>query len=61
MVIHLNNKALAPMDDKNNTKIIRYLDGGAVCGFIVIDSGSGSGSGGGGGGGSRGAADGPSH
>ena len=42
------------MDNKNNTKIICYLDGGDVCGFVVVSIGvvvgSGSGSGGGSGG-----------
>ena len=38
------------MDNENNTKIIRYLDGGDVCGFIffiisVVGVGSGSGGG----------------
>ena len=34
MAIHLNNKALALIDNKNNTKIICYLDRGEVCGFV---------------------------
>ncbi len=29
------------MDNKNNTKIIRYLEGGDVCGFVFIGVGSG--------------------
>ena len=36
MVIHLKNKVLALMDNKNNTKVICYLDGGDVCGFVFI-------------------------
>ena len=34
------------MDNKDNTKIIRYLDGGDVCGFVVVGGGSGGGGGG---------------
>ena len=34
------------MDKRNNTKIIHYLDGGDVCGFVVVIAGSGSGGGG---------------
>ena len=52
MAIHLKNKALASMDDKNNTKVVCYLDGGDVCGFVGsggVGSGGGViGSGGGG-------------
>ena len=37
MAIHLNNKALALMDNKKNTKVILYLDGGDdVCGFVFV-------------------------
>ena len=39
MVIHLKNKVLALMDNKNNTKVICYLDGGDVCGFVFVVSG----------------------
>ncbi len=35
LAIHLNNKKLASMDNKNNTKVTHYLDGGDVCGFLV--------------------------
>jgi hypothetical protein len=35
-VIHLKNKVLASTDNKNNTKVIHYLDGGGVCGFIFV-------------------------
>ena len=44
LAIHLNNKALALMENENNTKLIHYLDGGDVCGFIVgsvVGGGSG--------------------
>jgi hypothetical protein len=34
--IHLNNKSLASMHNDNNTIIIRYLDGGDVCGFVFV-------------------------
>ena len=40
------------MDTKNNNKVIHYLDGGDICGFVFVvvgvvggDSGSGSGGG----------------
>ncbi len=39
------------MDNKNNTKVICYLDGGDVCGFVFVVIGIVVGSGGGGGGG----------
>jgi hypothetical protein len=51
-VIHLNIWALASIINKKNTKVIRYLDGGDVCGFvfvIVVVVGGGSGGRGGGG------------
>ena len=35
------------MNNNNNTKIIRYLDGGDVCGFVVVVVGVGVGGGGG--------------
>jgi hypothetical protein len=48
---HIIIKALASMDNQNNTKVMRYLDGGDVCWFVfgvggIVGGGSGSGSGG---------------
>ncbi len=48
MAIHLNIKASALLDNKNNNKVICYLDGGDVCGFVFIVGGIVVGSGGGG-------------
>ena len=34
LAIHIIIKALASIDNQNNTKVMRYLDGGDVCWFI---------------------------
>ena len=46
LAIHIIIKALALMDNKNNTKVMGYLDGGDVCWFVfVISKGNGGGGG----------------
>ena len=34
LAIHIIIKVLASMDNKNNTKLMHYLDGGDVCWFV---------------------------